>query len=57
MLDHPPELRREIMGGKSVQEIIVAEEEKNRSRPKGNMTWKERVKRGAEIASIGSGRH
>lgn len=51
------EPRREIMGGKTAQEIIDAEKEKNRLKPKGNMTWKERVKRGAEIASMGSGGH
>lgn len=50
-----PEPRREIMDGKTAQEIIAAEQEKQKLRPKGNMTWKDRVKRGAEIASMGAG--
>ena len=57
MLDCPPELRREIIGSKSAQKIIIAKEEKNRSWPKGNIMWKKRVKRGTKIASIGSSEH
>jgi hypothetical protein len=47
--------RREIMNGMTAEEIIAAEKEKQASQPKGNMTWKQRIQRGAEIASMGSG--
>ncbi|ETN45801.1 uncharacterized protein HMPREF1541_09634 [Cyphellophora europaea CBS 101466] len=49
--------RRVILNGMTAEEIIAAEREKNKNRPKGNMSWKDRVKRGAEIASMGSGAH
>lgn len=49
------EPRREIMDGMTAEEIIAAEKAKHASRPKGNMTWKQRVQKGAEFASMGAG--
>lgn len=46
--------RREIMNGMTAEEIIAAQKEKQKTRPKGNMTWKERVRRGAEFAAMGA---
>lgn len=43
-----------IANGMTAEEIITAEKEKNKSKPKGNMTWKQRVKKGAEFAMMGA---
>lgn len=52
--EHDDEPRREVVGGKTAKEIIEEQKEKNKNKPKGNMTWKERVKRGAEYAMMGA---
>ena len=43
-----------IANGKTAKEIIEAEREKNKNKPEGNMTWKERVKKGTEWAMMGA---
>lgn len=45
---------RRLINGKTAEQIIAEEKEKNKNRPKGNMTWKQRVKRGTEYALMGT---
>jgi hypothetical protein len=54
-VQHGTPERREIMDGMTAEEIIARQKAKQANGPKGNMTWKERVKRGSEYAMLGAG--
>ncbi|KPI36826.1 uncharacterized protein AB675_11761 [Cyphellophora attinorum] len=53
-LPQQQEQKKIIANGMTAEQIIAAEKEKNANKPKGNMSWKQRVKKGTEWAMMGA---